>query len=171
MNSSLTGRRHHSLRVFLLTLMTAGSVLAGWKEGTALPDLKKAGVEGTLPAISGKVILVDFWASWCAPCKASFSALDALQNDYKDKGFIVLGINVDEKADDMRRFLEEHTVSFPVVRDARQNLVSAADVQSMPSSFLVDRRGRVRFVHTGFHGEATLKEYAKEIETLLKEKP
>lgn len=171
MNSLSMGRRHHSLRAFLVAFMTAGSVMAGWKEGTVLPDLKKAGVEGALPAISGKVILVDFWASWCAPCKASFPVLDALQNAYKDKGLIVLGVNVDEKADDMRRFLEANPVSFATVRDARQTLVSAADVPSMPSSFLVDRRGRVRFVHTGFHGEATQKEYVKEIETLLKEKP
>lgn len=172
MNCLSTAEWRRGLRTGVLAILIAGTAAAAWKEGSALPDLKKAGLEGTLPAeLRGKVILVDFWASWCAPCKASFPVLDELQKTYKNSGLVVLGVNVDEKADDMRKFIEEHPVAFTSVRDARQSLVSDADVQTMPSSFLVDRRGRIRFVHAGFRGEATRKQYVEEIEKLLKETP
>ena len=144
---------------------------AGWKEGTVLPDLAKFGLEGKLPAdLAGKVLLVDFCAAWCGPCKTSFPALDDLNKRLGPRGLVVLAVSVDENAAALQKFLKEHPVSFPVVRDAAQKLVQAADVQAMPSSFLVDAKGKIRFAHTGFHGSKTAEEYAAEIETLLKER-
>jgi thiol-disulfide isomerase/thioredoxin len=145
-------------------------VLAGWKEGTSLPALGSFQLEGTPPATAGKVVLVDFWASWCGPCRQSFPVLDNLQKQYGREGLVVIGVNVDKDSAAMKKFLSEHPVAFAVVRDAAQKLVGKADVQSMPASFLVDRQGNVRFIHTGFHGEKTAEEYAKEIQTLLGEK-
>ncbi len=169
---SATRKRTSAILLAAGAIAFASAAAAAWKEGQALPDLSKAGLDGTLPAsLKGKVILVDFWASWCPPCKASLPVLDALQKKFKDAGLVVLGISVDDRAEDMAKFLKDHPVSFPVVRDAVQKLVAEADVSSLPSSFVVDRSGRIRHVHVGFHGERTEKEYTAEIEALLKEKP
>lgn len=163
-------KRLTSLLVTLL-VTSACAASAQWKSGTALPDLKTFKLEGTLPALSGKVVVLDFWASWCGPCKASFPVLNELQNRHAKSGLVVIAINEDEKQDAMRTFLNDNSVSFAVVRDAGHKLVAAAGVESMPSSFLIDRSGKVRFVHAGFHGNKTTEQYNKEIELLLKEEP
>jgi thiol-disulfide isomerase/thioredoxin len=151
-------------------LLAPAAARAGWSAGAAVPDLKTFNLEGQLPAaLAGHVVLVDFWASWCGPCKSSFPVLGELHHRYADKGLLVLGVSVDETAAAMNRFLEAHPAAFTIVRDTGRKLVAAADVQAMPTSFLIDRRGRIRFVHTGFHGAATEKQYVEEIEMLLKE--
>ena len=115
-----------------------------------LPDLGTFGLEGNLPNLKGKVVYLDFWASWCAPCKASFPVLNKWQQEFGTKGFTVLGVSVDETAAEMNGFLKKLAVSFPVVRDAAHKLVAAADVSTMPTAFLVDRKGVLREVHNGF---------------------
>jgi len=144
---------------------------AAWKMGTPLPDLNQFKLEGKVPStLKGNVILIDFWASWCGPCKASFPVLDELQTEYGPKGFVIIAVNQDQTTGLMESFLMNHPVSFITLRDAGNLLVQSADVQSMPSSFLVDRSGKIRFLHTGFHGEKTTAQYKKEIEQLLTEK-
>lgn len=158
----------------LTTLLIAGSpsAHAGLKVGDAFPDLASHKLEGKLPAsLKGKVVLVDFWASWCGPCAQSFPALEELHKRYQDRGFVILAVSVDEKKADLEAFLKKRPVSFAVVRDAEHKLVAAVDVSAMPTSFLVDTKGKVRFRHTGYHGEQTKRQYADEIESLLKETP
>lgn len=145
---------------------------AGWKVGDALPDLTAQSLEGKLPeAIKGKVVLVDFWASWCVPCAVSFAAMEKLQANYKEQGLVVIAVSTDEKRAAMEKFLKKHVISFTVVRDAAQKLVGLADAPTMPTSYLVGRDGKIRFVHAGFHATESPKQYATEIESLLKEKP
>ena len=160
-----------SLRKLLVLAfaLAAGTNLAfgQWRAGDRLPDPAAFGLAGRLPNLSGQVVLVDFWASWCAPCKASFPALDDLQKKYAPRGFTVLAVSVDDDAGDMARFLETHPVSFPAAHDAGQKYVAAAGVEAMPSSFLVDRSGTIRFVPVGFHAQSTPAELAGEIEGLL----
>lgn len=128
-------------------------------------------LEGQLPpTASSQILLVDFWASWCAPCKASFPVLDELHRKYSEKGLVVIAVNVDEKRADMELFLKKTPANFCVVRDPEQKLVSAANVATMPTSFLIDTTGRVRFVHSGFKGEQTKKQYIEEIEKLLRDR-
>lgn len=142
------------------------------KAGETFPALADFALEGKLPGdLKGKVLLVDFFASWCAPCKASFPALNELQAKYSAKGFSVIAVNVDEKRADMEAFLKKHPAAFPVVRDAKQKLVATAQVETMPTSFLIDAAGRVRFVHSGYHGEETKAQYMREIESLLNPNP
>ncbi len=159
----------------LLALLLAAGILparAGLKAGDAFPDLAAQKLEGKLPeALKGKIVLVDFWASWCGPCAQSFPAMEELHKRYKERGFVILAVSVDEQAADLQAFLKKRPVSFAVVRDAEHKLVTAADVSAMPTSFLLDAKGKIRFVHTGYHGDATKKQYAEEIEALLKEKP
>ena len=126
---------------------------AGWKEGARLPDLGSFGLEGTLPKLAGKVVYLDFWASWCAPCKASFPVINRWHQELGPRGFVVLGVNIDETQADMQTFLKKNVVQFPVVRDAAHKLVAAADVSTMPSSFMIDRQGVIRHAHSGFHAK------------------
>jgi hypothetical protein len=82
---------------------------------------------------------------------------------------VIIAINEDDKAEAMKAYLAENIVSFTVIRDVGHKLVAAAAVETMPMSFLVDRSGKIRFIHTGFHGEKTKEQYTREIELLLKE--
>lgn len=164
------GRRsffHHSAFALAgLGCTTAALHAAGWQEMSALPALGTFGLEGSLPNLKGKVLYLDFWASWCSPCKASFPILNQWQQQFAARGFTVLGVSVDEKAADMQAFLNRTPASFPVVRDAAQKLVAAASIKTMPTSFLVNREGRIRHVHQGFRRQDE-KALADQITALL----
>lgn len=137
--------------------------------GKPLPALSGFKFEGELPALSGKVVLVDFWASWCAPCKASFPALGELQQKFASRGLVIVGVSVDENVKAYAKFLEKQKPPFAVVRDLDQRLAATLEPAAMPTSYLVDRRGVIRFVHEGFHGKSSIDSYTKEIEQLLSE--
>jgi len=159
-------------KVCLLTLTIGlGLALSGQaqlKVGEAFPDLSTCKLEGDLSLVpKDKVVLIDFWASWCGPCVKSFPVMDELQKTYGPKGFAVVAVNEDDKKSDMEHFLKDHHVTFAVLRDAAQKLVEKAGISSMPSSFVIDKAGKIAFAHTGFHGIETKKEYAHEIESLL----
>jgi thiol-disulfide isomerase/thioredoxin len=153
-----------------LALADSPPVLAaGLKAGDALPDLSTFKLEGKLPEVlKGKVILLDFWASWCDPCKESFPVMEQLAKRFGSQGVVIIAVNVDENRADMESFLKRNPVSFTVVRDAGQKLVARTEIATMPSSFLVDREGKVRFLHVGFRGTETKKKYEEEISSLLK---
>jgi cytochrome c biogenesis protein CcmG, thiol:disulfide interchange protein DsbE len=160
------------LRSALAAVLSAGFCLtasAGLKAGDPLPDLTQVKLEGKMPAtLKGKVVLLDFWASWCEPCKASFPFMEELQKRFGSQGLVIVAVNVDENRSDMEEFLKKNSASFTVVRDAAQKLVAQAEIATMPSSFLVDQEGKVRFLHSGFHGAETRNKYLQEIQSLLK---
>ncbi len=151
----------------LCLLATSAAAQVG--PGDVFPRFEAAGFEGILPAMAGRVVLVDFWASWCAPCQASFPAYARLNGDYGPRGLVVLAVSVDQSSDACAAFVRKLSPPFPVVRDLRQKLVSDVNVPTMPSSYLLGRDGRVRFVHAGFYGERTERELRQEIELLLRE--
>jgi thiol-disulfide isomerase/thioredoxin len=149
--------------------LAAASLNAGVKPGDAFPDLGSYKLEGKMPDnLKGKVVMVDFWASWCEPCKQSFPVMAELQKQYGEKGLVVVAINVDENRSDMEAFLKKNAATFLILRDSAQKLVAQAGIATMPSSFLIDREGKVRFVHTGYRGAETKKKYEEEIQALLK---
>ncbi len=164
---------------FICTLTLASWFACGFspanaalKVGDPIPDLTGFKLEGTLPdSLKGKVVVLDFWASWCGPCAESFPVMDELQKKYKDQGLVILAVSVDEKASKMDAFMKNHPVAFTVVRDAEHQLVATAEPQTMPTSFVIDRAGKIRYLHNGFHGIATQKEYVEQIESLLKANP
>jgi len=158
----------------ILSTIIAALVLASvaskksLKPGDDFPDLKSFKLEGSLPAeLAGRVVFVDFWASWCGPCAKSFPAMNELHNTYKERGVVFIAISVDEKPEAMNKFLSKHACDFSVVRDSDQKLVGELDVATMPTTFILDREGKIRFLHNGFHGDETKKEYRSELESLL----
>lgn len=157
--------------LMVLVLAAAQAVFGaeGWKAGSALPDLTSYGLEGTVPVLKGKVAVLDFWASWCGPCRASFPVLESLHAKYKDQGVVLVGVNMDTDARKTAAFLAEHPVTFAVVRDAGQSLAKAAQIPAMPTTVIVGKDGIIREVHAGFSvkdGSATL---SAAIEKALKE--
>lgn len=171
--ASPRARRHLILRVALggLAFFAAAATRAELKPGDVFPSLATAQLAGgTVPVTAGKILVVDFWASWCGPCKVSFPALGKFASDYAGRDVLVVGVSVDEKAEEYARFMKKFAPSFPALHDARQTLVRAVQVPTMPTTYIIDRQGRVRAVHTGYHGAASDRRLRAEIETLLAEK-
>ena len=103
-----------------------------------------------LQELKGKVVYVDFWASWCPPCVKSFPFLNELNHDLKDKGLQVIGVNLDEKVTDAQEFIAKHPVDFAIVADASKQCAKGFEVMAMPTSYLIDRKGNIRHIHQGF---------------------
>jgi thiol-disulfide isomerase/thioredoxin len=144
------------------------------KTGDVFPALPPAGLvplgNTSLPPTKGQVVLVDFWASWCAPCKASFPMMALLHKEFAGQGLVIAAIGVDEKPAAAAAFVRKLSPPFATLHDREQTLVQQVGVPTMPTTYLVGRDGRVRFVHLGFHGDTTARELRKQIETLLAEK-
>ncbi len=100
--------------------------------------------------LKNKVVYVDFWASWCPPCKMSFPSLNQLHNELKDKGFEVVAINLDEEKDQAAEFLQNNPVGFSVGYDGEGKCPETYQVIAMPSSYIIDKKGIIREVHLGF---------------------
>lgn len=103
-----------------------------------------------LADLLGRVVVVDFWASWCAPCRQSFPALDALYRELHQRGLEVLAVSVDEKREDAEAFLASRTHRMTVLFDPAALAAGAFDVEAMPTTVVVDRRGLVRSRHEGY---------------------
>ncbi|MGE3311150.1 MAG: TlpA family protein disulfide reductase [Limisphaerales bacterium] len=137
------------------------------KVGDTFPKLEKYELEGNLPETIGKVVLIDFWASWCGPCQKAFPVLKELHQLYAERGFLVLGVSVDERKAAMQAFLAKTPAGFPTVRDAKEKLSKAVDLEAIPTSYLVGRNGKVIAIHQGFENETTKKQLTQEIEAAL----
>lgn len=158
--------------VLLLVALIAGApARAEVKLGDTFPPVSGLTVlsGGEAPAFKGKVVLVDFWASWCAPCKASFSAMAKLHTEYQARGLQVIAVGIDEKPALATAFWKKMAPPFAGVYDQDQALVRQVVVPTMPTSYLLDHAGRVRFRLEGFRGDASERELRKQIETLLAE--
>ena len=151
-------------------LAIAALALADVKVGAPFPALETFGLEGTLPPTEGRVVMIDFWATWCAPCKASFPAYSELQRELAGRGFVLLAVSVDKTRGPYEEFLKRFAPAFPTVRDGAQKLVAEVQVPAMPTSYLIDRKGVLRSVHSGFHGADTVRSLREEIVRLLEEK-
>ncbi len=121
-----------------------------------------------LQSLHGKVVLVDFWASWCAPCRRSFPWMNELQQRHAAQGLVVVAVNVDRDRALANAFIREIPVSFRLEYDPAGALAEQFHVQAMPTSFLIDRRGTLRVRHAGFR-EAQRAERETQIQQLLEE--
>ena len=121
-----------------------------------------------LSAYRGKVVYVDFWASWCTPCRESFPWLSDIAQQYRTRNFVVIAVNVDHEHQLAQQFLDSTPANFPVIYDPHGDIAASYKIVGMPSAVLIDRSGRVRFRHDGF----SLKkrdEYEAHVQTLLAE--
>ena len=103
-----------------------------------------------LEKYDGKVVVVDFWASWCVPCRRSFPWMNEMQRKYADDGLVILAVNVDRKAEHAAAFLEKYPASFEIVYDPKAALAKEYKIEVMPSSFIIGRDGELVERHTGF---------------------
>lgn len=116
----------------------------------------------------GKIIVLNFWAMWCKPSTAELATLDRLQKKYGPEKLVVLAINVDEAPKPAQQWLKRDSLSVLALHDAQKYVAGIYDVPRLPSSFLIDRHGVVRFIHAGF-GDEEARNYELEIDGLLSE--
>ncbi|GAA3937588.1 TlpA disulfide reductase family protein [Litoribacillus peritrichatus] len=116
----------------------------------------------------GEVILLNFWATWCGPCRKELPVLNNLQKKYERAGFSVLAVSVDEADAKVANYVEPFKLSFPVLLDEEHKVVKEYDIQAMPGSVFLSRDGEIKYVHLGYK-EGDEAKYSKIIESLLKE--
>lgn len=147
----------------LATLFLAAGLLAVTANG-------KAQAQQFDPALyKGQVVYLDFWASWCVPCRLSFPWMNGLQREYAGKGLTIVAVNVDHDAAAAQQFLNQVPASFKIVYDPSGKIARNYALRGMPTSFLIGRDGAVRFQHDGFSRERE-GEYLAHINTLIGEK-
>jgi len=122
-----------------------------------------------LKQLKGKVVYLDFWASWCGSCRVSLPLLSELRSDLSKNGFEVVGVNVDADTKDGVKFLEKFPVSFPILADPEGKTPELYRLKGMPTSYLIDKKGVIRHVHVGFKKSDMLK-VKKQVLALLSEK-
>ena len=140
---------------------------------TAAPGFTLPRVDGGTASLAdhqGKVVLLDFWATWCPPCRAAMPHLAEMQEEYRAKGLVVLGMNMDQNRDDLTQFLSGQTVNYPMLAVDEATRAAYGGVASIPQTFLIDRAGQVRQKFLGYdHKIAAQMEEA--VQKLLREKP
>lgn len=158
------------LAAVTLTLLAISPVQSSTIDGIA-PDFTLKSASGNnlrLSEYRGEVVLINFWASWCGPCRQEMPLLDELHNRYKPLGFTVLAINVEEDPGKALRLLEDMQPGFPVLFDNTSEVSKQYDVVAMPSTVLVDRNGNMRYLHKGY--KPGLEEvYLQQIRELIRE--
>ena len=132
----------------------------------ALPD--GSGKTVSLEDYSGQVVLINFWASWCGPCREEMPLLNQLSDRYGPLGFTMLGVNVEEDSSLADRFLDGTPVGFPILYDRENSVSKLYDVIAMPTTVIVDRQGNIRFVHHGYEA-GNENEYQDQIRSLIRE--
>jgi peroxiredoxin len=116
----------------------------------------------------GQVVMVNFWATWCGPCRQELPHLDRLYGKYRGAGFVLLGVNVDDQAAPGQQMAERMGLTFPVLHDADKAVSRRFDVGAMPGTVLIDRDGTVRHLHRGYR-DGMERQYEEQIRALLKE--
>lgn len=151
----------------------APATLAAAASGSAVPapDFElplRAGGTVKLAGLRGKVVMLNFWASWCGPCRQEFPILDEMYRKYQPMGFTLVGVNVESETKDAERFLAATPVSFPVAFDRENSVSGKYGVSAMPTTLLVDRKGNVRWLHRSYKpGDEN--QYLDQVRRLLRE--
>ena len=152
-------------------LLATGGAQAALNANAPAPDFTLRSLDGVnlrLAEQRGRVVMVNFWATWCGPCKQEMPHLSRLYEKYRASGFTLLGVNVDEDAKQAAATAGRLGVKFPVLFDGSKSVSRLYDLQSMPSTVLIDRDGRVRDLHRGYR-DGLEESYEKQIRELVKE--
>ena len=154
-----------------LSVFAASSLASSGLEGQQAPDFalkSSTGENLRLSEYRGDVVMINFWATWCGPCRQEMPLLDELYTRYERVGFNLLGVNIDDDSRRAMQMVDELGVSFPVLFDARKEVSKLYEVDAMPVTVLVDREGNVRHVHHGYKPGYEEK-YLDEVRSLLRE--
>lgn len=151
-----------------LALALSAAAVSAQEVGSRAPAFDLAGSPKSirLADLKGQVVYVDFWASWCAPCKQSFPWMNEMQAKYGARGFHVVGVNVDQKREDADKFLASTPAKFTIGYDTTGKVAEVYQPKGMPTSFLIGADGKVRAVHVGFK-DSQREELEREIQSAL----
>ena len=161
--------------VRLLALATlaviSGAVGAATTAASGAPDFTLPSLDGPnlrLQEQRGQVVMINFWATWCGPCRVEMPHLARLYDKYRGSGFTVLAVNIDEDPYKAASLAKQLGMRFPVLLDKEKKVSRLYDLSTMPSTILVDREGRVRYVHRGYR-DGYEETYDRQIRELLRE--
>jgi peroxiredoxin len=170
-----TGKEMMKIRNLLTGLVfsvfAASSLASSGLAGQPAPDFvlkSSTGENLRLSEYRGDVVMINFWATWCGPCRQEMPLLDELYSRYQRVGFNLLGVNIDDDSSRAMTMINELGVSFPVLFDARKEVSRLYEVDAMPVTIIVDREGNVRHVHQGYKPGYELK-YLDQVRALLRE--
>jgi peroxiredoxin len=147
------------------------AVLATPAPNAVAPDFTLRGADGRnvrLDELRGQVVLVNFWATWCGPCREEMPHLNQLYDKYRKSGFVLLGVNIDDDPRTALATAAKLNVEFPVLLDTDKKVSKQYDLSTMPSTVVIDRDGKVRYIHRGYRGGVEA-DYEQQIRGLLKE--
>lgn len=154
----------------VLALSVSGIASSTVVEGKA-PDFTLKSMQGGNLKLSehrGEVVMINFWASWCAPCRQEMPILNDLYLRYRDMGFTLLGVNVEEEIDGAKKMMTDLKVVFPVLFDTTNEVSKMYKVEAMPSTILVDRDGNMRYLHRGYL-PGYEEDYERQVRELMRE--
>ncbi len=170
-------RRLVSLLVRTSPLAMAAAVLlapppasAKAAKGQRAPGFNLSSLKGdkvSLSGLAGQVVVVDFWAQWCGPCKEELPQLDKLQKEYASKGVKIITVNIDKQRDNAEKLVKMLGLSLEVLLDPSGSVAASYDLPKMPSSYVVDKKGVIRYVHEGFES-GDVARFKKELDELVK---
>jgi len=161
----------HAMLASFVTLLAITASVTGAPAPSAAPDFTLPARDGGsvhLGDLKGQVVMINFWATWCGPCRQEMPLLQQIQAKYESLGFTLLGVNVEPDSAAAKTWLQQVPVSFPILFDQRNEVAERFGVQGMPSSVFVDRAGNVRYVHRGYQPGDEAK-YADMVRSLVKE--
>ena len=144
----------------------AAQVLSGKASDFTLKS--RSGKNIKLSELRGQVVMINFWASWCGPCRQEMPLLEALYKKYNALGFTLLGVNVEQDSSKAIAYLRDISVSFPILYDTKNAVSKAYNISAMPSTVMVDRDGNLRYLHHGYK-PGYEKEYQQQVKTLIRE--
>ncbi len=154
-----------------LTLVTAEQAAAKVAANAPAPDFTLAARGGqhlSLSQYKGQVVMINFWATWCGPCRQEMPLLDAMYQKYKRMGFTLIGVNVEPDSKAAEEYLKKVPVTFPIAFDPDSSVSKLYAVQGMPSSVIIDRKGNARVIHKGYRpGDENV--YLDHIRSLIRE--
>jgi thiol-disulfide isomerase/thioredoxin len=154
----------------LVALLVAG-LLAINANATPAPDftlLSSSGENVRLAEQRGQVVMLNFWASWCGPCRQEMPLLEEMSKRYSAAGFVLYGVNVEEDNTDAKKLIKQLGVTFPILYDPESKASSIYNVDAMPTTVLIDKKGVIRYVNRGYKAGDEVK-YREQIRELIKE--
>ncbi len=155
----------------VMALVVSSTAFAGVGKGQRAPEFSLPSLKG--PAVSlashkGQVVLIDFWAQWCEPCKKELPQLEKLSREYAARGVVVLAVNIDKQRDNAERMAKQLGLTLDVLLDPAGSVAGSYDLPKMPTSFVVDKKGIVRYVNEGFDGPQDVARFKQELDELTK---